>query len=69
MRDATHVMLLMTLRFYRQDDGQWRADLVIDVPAKKVDGWPLPEMNGKRQGAQNTLHEVAVVIIMGHAVA
>jgi hypothetical protein len=43
------VTLLVTFRFYRQDDGQWQAELVIDVPAKKVDGWILPEMNGKRQ--------------------
>jgi hypothetical protein len=36
-------------RFSRQDDGKWAAELVIDVPAKKVDGWALPEMNGNRQ--------------------
>jgi hypothetical protein len=39
----------VALRFARQEDGTWKAELVIDVPAKKVDGWVLPEMNGNRQ--------------------
>ncbi|XP_069691692.1 methanethiol oxidase-like [Periplaneta americana] len=33
-------------RFFRKDDGKWDAELVIDVPAKKVEGWVLPEMQG-----------------------
>ncbi|KAJ4432008.1 hypothetical protein ANN_20622, partial [Periplaneta americana] len=31
-------------QFFRKDDGKWDAELVIDVPAKKVEGWVLPEM-------------------------
>ncbi|GFG39320.1 hypothetical protein Cfor_02245, partial [Coptotermes formosanus] len=33
-------------RFFRDEDGTWKTELVIDVPAKKVEGWLLPEMNG-----------------------
>lgn len=33
-------------RFHRQDDGTWKAELVINVPEKQVEGWVLPEMNG-----------------------
>lgn len=33
-------------RFYRKDDGTWGAEKAIDVPAKKVEGWALPEMEG-----------------------
>jgi hypothetical protein len=39
-------LLFIVFRFFRQDDGTWKAELVIDVPAKKVEGWLLPEMNG-----------------------
>ncbi|XP_062512105.1 methanethiol oxidase-like [Corticium candelabrum] len=34
------------LRFYRTQDGSWKADKVIDVPSKKVEGWALPDMPG-----------------------
>jgi len=33
-------------RFYRSDDGSWKADKVISTPNKKVEGWVLPEMPG-----------------------
>lgn len=33
-------------RFYRKKDGTYAAHKVIDVPAKKVEGWALPEMPG-----------------------
>ncbi|XP_003384485.1 PREDICTED: selenium-binding protein 1-like isoform X1 [Amphimedon queenslandica] len=33
-------------RFYKNDDGKWSAEKVIDVPNKKVEGWALPEMPG-----------------------
>jgi hypothetical protein len=36
-------------RFFRQDDGTWGTELVIDIPAKKVEGWMLPEMNGNQR--------------------
>lgn len=39
-------MYAKVFRFFRQDDGTWGAELVIDIPAKKVEGWKLPEMNG-----------------------
>ena len=28
------------------DKGDWAAEKVLDIPAKKVDGWLLPEMPG-----------------------
>ena len=31
-------------RFYKTTKGDWAADKVIDIPAKKVEGWALPEM-------------------------
>ncbi|XP_040267827.1 methanethiol oxidase-like [Bufo bufo] len=33
-------------RFYKAEDGKWAAEKVIQVPAKKVQGWALPEMPG-----------------------
>ncbi|XP_044131996.1 methanethiol oxidase [Bufo gargarizans] len=33
-------------RFYKAEDGKWAAEKVIKVPAKKVQGWALPEMPG-----------------------
>ncbi|XP_014222890.1 selenium-binding protein 1 isoform X1 [Trichogramma pretiosum] len=33
-------------RFYKNDQGRWTADDVIKVPAKKVDGFLFPEING-----------------------
>ncbi|XP_072020984.1 methanethiol oxidase-like [Amphiura filiformis] len=33
-------------RFYRETNGQWAAEKVIDVNSKKVEGWALPEMPG-----------------------
>ena len=45
--------LFVTFRFFRQDDGTWNAELVIDVPAKKVEGWLLPEMPGTTLSVQN----------------
>jgi hypothetical protein len=41
--------LYIARRFFREDDGTWKAELVIDVPAKQVEGWVLPEMNGTQQ--------------------
>ena len=31
-------------RFYKTNQGDWAADKVIDIPAKKVEGWALPDM-------------------------
>ena len=31
-------------RFYKTGKGEWSAHKVIDIPAKKVEGWALPEM-------------------------
>jgi selenium-binding protein 1 len=31
-------------RFYKAENGSWKADKVIDVPSKKVEGWALPDM-------------------------
>lgn len=33
-------------RFYKTPEGEWRAEKVIQVPAKKVEGWIAPEMPG-----------------------
>ncbi|XP_011311051.1 selenium-binding protein 1-A [Fopius arisanus] len=33
-------------RFFKKEDGKWDAEKVIDVPAKKVQGWLTPYMNG-----------------------
>lgn len=33
-------------RFFRKTDGTWDAEKVIDVPAKKVEGYHEPEING-----------------------
>ncbi|XP_075224689.1 methanethiol oxidase [Lycorma delicatula] len=33
-------------RFYKQDSGKWAAVNAINVPAKKVEGWILPEIQG-----------------------
>ncbi|XP_066464972.1 methanethiol oxidase [Eleutherodactylus coqui] len=33
-------------RFFKTKDGKWAAEKVIQVPAKKVQGWALPEMPG-----------------------
>ncbi|NXM10729.1 SBP1 oxidase, partial [Ploceus nigricollis] len=33
-------------RFYRNSEGKWEAEKVIEVPSKKVQGWLLPEMPG-----------------------
>ncbi|NP_001087138.1 methanethiol oxidase [Xenopus laevis] len=33
-------------RFYKEKDGKWAAEKVIQVPSKKVEGWALPEMPG-----------------------
>ncbi len=33
-------------RFFKTNNGDWDAEKVIDVPAKKVEGWALPEMPG-----------------------
>jgi hypothetical protein len=44
-------ILFVAHRFFREEDGNWKAELVIDVPAKQVDGWVLPEMNGTQQSA------------------
>ncbi|XP_064614982.1 methanethiol oxidase-like isoform X2 [Liolophura sinensis] len=33
-------------RFTKNNNGSWFAEKVIDVPAKKVEGWALPEMPG-----------------------
>ncbi|XP_015111894.1 methanethiol oxidase isoform X1 [Diachasma alloeum] len=33
-------------RFFKKEDGKWDAEKVIDVPAKKVEGWVAPYMNG-----------------------
>ncbi|XP_074385786.1 methanethiol oxidase isoform X1 [Zonotrichia albicollis] len=33
-------------RFYRNPEGKWEAEKVIEVPSKKVQGWLLPEMPG-----------------------
>ncbi|XP_058716350.1 methanethiol oxidase-like isoform X1 [Poecile atricapillus] len=33
-------------RFYRNAEGKWEAEKVIQVPHKKVQGWLLPEMPG-----------------------
>ncbi|XP_066465088.1 methanethiol oxidase-like [Eleutherodactylus coqui] len=32
--------------FFKTKDGKWAAEKVIQVPAKKVQGWALPEMPG-----------------------
>jgi len=31
-------------RFFKTDKGDWSAEKVIDIPAKSVDGWALPDM-------------------------
>ena len=31
-------------RFYKTGKGDWAAHKVIDIPAKKVEGWALPDM-------------------------
>ena len=31
-------------RFFKTDKGDWSAEKVIDIPAKTVEGWALPEM-------------------------
>ena len=31
---------------FSAESGDWAAEKVIDIPAKKVDGWVLPEMPG-----------------------
>jgi len=33
-------------RIFKTDEDDWMAEKVIDVPAKKVEGWVLPEMPG-----------------------
>nr|CAD7439966.1 unnamed protein product [Timema bartmani] len=33
-------------RFYKKDDGTYDAELVIDIPAKKVEGWIGPTLKG-----------------------
>ncbi|XP_056407515.1 methanethiol oxidase-like [Hyla sarda] len=33
-------------RYFKAKDGKWAAEKVIQVPAKKVQGWALPEMSG-----------------------
>jgi len=33
-------------RYYKTESGDWAAEKVIDIPAKKVEGWVLPEMPG-----------------------
>jgi len=33
-------------RIYKTEKGDWAAEKVIDIPAKKVDGWIMPEMPG-----------------------
>merc|ERR1712212_690643 len=33
-------------RFFKTDQGDWNSEKVIDIPAKKVEGWVLPEMPG-----------------------
>lgn len=33
-------------RFYRKPDGTWDAVNAINIPAKKVEGWGLPEIQG-----------------------
>ena len=39
--------LLHTCQTRTQDNGRmWKAEKVIDVPSKKVEGWALPEMPG-----------------------
>ena len=35
-------------RFFKKSDGTWDAEKVIDVPAKKVEGYAEEEINGKR---------------------
>jgi selenium-binding protein 1 len=44
--------LFFIFRFFRDEDGTWKTELVIDVPAKKVEGWLLPEMNGTALSVQ-----------------
>jgi hypothetical protein len=39
-------------RITRREDGSWFAEKAIDVPAKKVEGWIAPEM----QGTYNSVH-------------
>lgn len=34
------------IRFYKTQRGDWAAEKVIEIPAKKVEGWALPEMPG-----------------------
>jgi len=31
-------------RYFKTDNGDWSAEKVIDIPAKTVEGWALPEM-------------------------
>ena len=31
-------------RYFKTDKGDWSAEKVIDIPAKTVEGWALPEM-------------------------
>ncbi|XP_065064075.1 methanethiol oxidase-like [Rhopilema esculentum] len=33
-------------RFFKAEDGTWKAEKVIEVPPKKVEGWALPNMPG-----------------------
>lgn len=33
-------------RFFKKDDGSYATEKVIDVPAKKVEGWIAPHMQG-----------------------
>ncbi len=33
-------------RFFKTPEGKWDAEKVIDVPAKKVEGWVIPDMPG-----------------------
>lgn len=38
--------ICFVLSFKKEADETWSAKKVIDVPAKKVEGWALPEMPG-----------------------
>lgn len=42
------LLIASIFRFFRKVDGTWAAERVIRIPPKKVKGWALPELEGKK---------------------
>ena len=46
--------------------GDWAAEKVITVPAKKVEGWALPDMPGTYNMWVSYRHSIAKQRVIGH---